>query len=238
MGTPGAAGRGGVLRGSREAVIEKDVRREVARELHDRVAQTLTGMLVDVENFKSQQVGWDDVVKQMDMVQSSTRQVLSSLRQLLHDLRGEDLVGEGFTEALGSMITRFTQKTTIVAELDVRPGWPDVLTPPAYLNLYRIVEEALANVRMHSGAHSVRIVLESRSEDQLALMVDDDGRGVDTDIARPVGLGTVGMRERALFLGGQLEIESEDGAGTTVHAVFPKVHLVPEPDHELLMQGA
>jgi len=207
--------------------VEEDVRRLVARELHDRVAQTLTGMLVDVENFKSQQVGWDDVIRQMDTIQTSTRQVLSNLRQLLHDLRGEGPVGDQFADSLTQLVTRFEERTTIATDLDVRPGWPLLLTPPASLNLYRIVEEALANVRMHSGARSVRVVLESRSDGQLALTVDDDGRGVDTDAARPVGLGTVGMKERVLFLGGLLRIDSEAGVGTTVRAVFPKEHLVP-----------
>lgn len=222
--------------------MERDIRRQLARELHDRVAQTLTGMLVDVENFKSKQVGWDDVIKEMEVVQGSTRQVLSSLRQLLHDLRGEDQSGESLVNALGTLIARFEDKTAIAANLDVRPGWPAVLTPPASMNVYRIVEEALANVRMHSGAHSVHIVLESRAEDDLAVTVNDDGRGVDTDVSRPVGLGTVGMKERALFLGGQLQIQSESGVGTTVHAVFPKVHVVPPQETnstlELSIQGA
>lgn len=237
MATPGAMARGGERLDRRQAAIERDVRKRVARELHDRVAQTLTGMLVDVENFKSQEVGWDDVIRQLDTVQTSTRQVLSNLRQLLHDLRGEDLANEGFADALAHLVRRFEEKTAISAELDVRPGWPAALTAPAYLNLYRIVEEALANVRMHSGAHSVRIVLESREGDELALVVGDDGRGLDTDATRPVGLGTVGMRERALFLGGKLKIESGDGAGTTVQAVFPKVHLIPLTE-ELFMKGA
>jgi signal transduction histidine kinase len=236
MATPQDAANRRTAASSQEAAIEDEVKRMVARELHDRVAQTLTGMLVDVENFKSQPVGWEDVLRQMDMVQSSTRQVLSSLRQLLHDLRGEEQFSDGFVEALGGLITRFGENTQIVAELDIKPGWPRSLTPPASLNLYRIVEEALSNVRMHSGARTVRIVLESMSEDRVAIVVGDDGRGVDTDAARPMGLGTVGMRERALFLGGKLQIESEAGIGTTVHAVFPKGHLVPqEPAPELLV---
>jgi len=210
------------------AEVEDDLRRLIARELHDRVAQTLTGMLVDVENFKSEQVGWDDVIHQMDTIQSSTRQVLASLRQLLHELRGGEIVlGDQFTVSLGQLLTRFEQRTTIAADLDVGPGWPKKLTPPASLNLYRIVEEALANVRMHSGARSVRIVLESQPDGQLALIVNDDGRGVDTDASRPLGLGTVGMKERALFLGGRLRIESQTGGGTKVHAVFPKEFVVP-----------
>jgi len=238
MATPLGAANRRVKASEEQAAIEDEVRRMVARELHDRVAQTLTGMLVEVENFKSQQVEWDDVLRQMDMVQTSTRQVLASLRQLLHDLRGEEQFNDGFVDAVGGLISRFEEKTQIEAKLDIKPGWPQSLRPPAALNLYRIIEEALTNVRMHSGARSVRIVLEPMEGNELALVVGDDGRGVDTDSARPMGLGTVGMKERALFLGGKLRIESEAGVGTTVHAVFPKGLLVPdESAPELLVAG-
>ena len=212
----------------RQAEIEADVRRLVARELHDRVAQTLTGMLVDLENFKAEQVGWDDVLRQMDTIQDSTRQVLQSLRQLLHDLRGDEAVGDRFVDAVGVLAARFEAKTHIEAQLHVLPGWPETLTPPASMNLYRIIEEALANVRMHSGARAVRIVLESASDSRLSVLVVDDGRGVDVHEERPVGLGTVGMKERALFLGGDLKIESGTGDGTTVRATFPEALLTPK----------
>ncbi len=224
MGTPARA-----KSRARKDEVEQEVKRLVARELHDRVAQTLTGMLVDVENFKSQQVGWDDVLSQLDTIQSSTRQVLSSLRQLLHDLRGEEIVVGSFSDALAALIARFGERTLIATELHVMPGWPEQLTSPASLNLYRIVEEALTNVKMHSGASSVRVVLEHDNSGDLVLAIHDDGRGVDTDEARPVGLGTVGMRERALFLGGKLRIEGREGSGTTVRATFRKENLVPEP---------
>jgi signal transduction histidine kinase len=184
-------------------------------------------MLVDVENFKSQQVGWDDVLRQMDTIQSSTRQVLTNLRQLLHDLRGEELVEDGFINSLTTLISQFQEKTRIKVLLEVIPGWPVALTAPASVNLYRIVEEALANVRMHSGAQIVSIVLQPLSEGEVALVVVDDGRGVDTDPSRPTGLGMVGMRERAILLGGKLQIESLDGSGTRVQAAFPTAHLIP-----------
>ena len=204
----------------------EEVRRLVARELHDRVVQTLTGMLIDVENFKSQPVGWSDVLHEMDTIQSSTRQVLNSLRQMLHDLRGEEQqIGKSFVEAVTALVARFKESTEISAELDVKPGWPAALSPTAALNLYRIVEEALNNVRMHSGARSVAILLAAPSADTILLEIGDDGRGLDTHPSRPVGLGTVGMRERALFLGGQLSIEGAIGKGTTVRALFPKIQL-------------
>lgn len=213
----------------------------MARELHDRVAQTLTAMLVDVENFKTQQVAWDDVLLEMDAIQSSTREVLSSLRQLLYDLRGESPVGENFLGALGELVASFKEKSRIEAEIVVDREWPAVLTSAAALNLYRIVEEALTNVRMHSGASSVSVRLEAPMDGQLDLVIGDNGRGLDSSLYRP-GLGTVGMKERALLLGGQLRISSEVGGGTTVRAAFQTRFVVPmahqEPKLELIKQGA
>lgn len=227
MASPPIIARGRVKTRARQAAIEEDVKRLVARELHDRVAQTLTGMLVDLENFKSEQVGWEDVIRQLDSVQNSTRQVLTSLRQLLHDLRGEESLGDSFVDAVGALTVRFEEKTRINTRLTVLPGWPSALTPPASVNLYRIIEEALANVRMHSGAQAVKVVLQPHSESELSVAVGDDGRGLDVDPARPVGLGTVGMRERALFLGGQLSVDSPVGGGTTVLGIFPRDLITP-----------
>jgi signal transduction histidine kinase len=215
---------------TRHTNVEEDVKRLVARELHDRVAQTLTGMLIDLENFKTEPVGWNDVLRQLDLVQDSTRQVLTNLRQLLHDLRGEESVGDSFVTEVGALVSRFEERTRISAQLTVLPGWPESLTRPASLNLYRIIEEALANVQMHSGAHAVHIVLQPHSENELSVLIGDDGRGLDTDASRRLGLGTVGMKERALLLGGQLRIESQIGDGTTVRAVFPKELLAVEHD--------
>ena len=218
---------------SRQAGIEADVRRLIARELHDRVAQTLTGMLVDVELFKTEPVGWDDVLQQLNTIQDSTRHVLHSLRQLLHELRGEETLGDTFVDGVGELVARFEERTRINAQLKVLPGWPESLTPPASVNLYRIIEEALANVRMHSGANAVSITLQPVSENELSVLVVDDGRGVDTDEARRLGLGTVGMKERAVLLGGVLQIESRVGDGTTVRGTFPRDLLTRRMPFEL-----
>lgn len=216
------------------AESQDDLRRLVARELHDRVAQTLTGMLVELENFKTEPVGWEDVLRQLDTVQDSTRQVLRSLRELLHDLRGEQTFSDSFVDAVGELVVRFEQKTAIKTQLSVHPGWPLSLTTPASLNLYRIIEEALANVRRHSGARAVRIVLKPYSDDQVVLIVGDDGHGVSSDDIWPAGMGTLGMKERAVILGGELRIESAQGDGTTVRAIFPRDQLMPKPDGEHL----
>ena len=209
----------------RLAGVEDEVRRMVARELHDRVAQTLTGMLVDVENFKSEQVSWQDVLRQMDTIQSSTRQVLQSLRQLLYDLRGDDVMGEGLQASLRALLGRFEERTNIRSMFEQRAGWPADLAASTSLQLYRIVEEALANVKMHSGARSAYVVLEALPDGELALRVVDDGRGVDMDPSRVVGMGTIGMKERAMLIDGRLDVDSGRGLGTTVSVVFRN----PEP---------
>lgn len=223
-----------------KAAIEEELRRLVARELHDRVAQTLTGMLVEVENFKAEEVGWPDVVEQLDKVQNSTRQVLHNLRHLLQDLRGEEKAQGGLEEAVRTLARSFSAETNINVEVIVEPRWPNVLTRQAYLNLYRIIEEALANVRMHSRARHAEIRLEPYSDSEVSLVVSDDGRGVDTNGSRPMGHGTLGMKERAVLLDGRLSIVSQSGIGTSIRAVFPTGHLVPKdliPSTELLMRS-
>jgi len=205
-----------------DATIEEELRRSLARELHDRVAQTLTLMLVDLENFKLDQTGRESVLRQVDELQDSTREVLNNLRELLYDLRGETAVGDSLVDALGSLLKRFHEKTGIATQLSVNPGWPARLRASSAANIYRIVEEALANVRSHSGAGRVGVTLQTYSESELAMVVRDDGHGAEADQDRPLlGMGMLGMKERALFLGGRLVIESKAGVGTSVLAVFP-----------------
>ena len=222
MASPPIAVRAGIKTRLRHAAIEDEIKRRVARELHDRVAQTLTTMLVELESFKDQPVGWDDVRRKLDSVQTSTRDVLANLRQLLHDLRGEEVLGDTFVESVGSLVSRFEEKTGIAARLTVLPGWPPELTPSSCMNLYRLIEEALTNVRLHSGARAATVVLQPLSDTELSVSVWDDGRGVDAHDGWRLGLGTIGMKERALFLGGELRIESQAGGGTTVQAILPR----------------
>lgn len=202
-----------------------EIRRTLARELHDRVAQTLTAMLIELENFKLDQTGNQIVVREVIGLQESTREVLNNLRRVLYDLRGQDGLEESFVEAVRSAVIHFQEKSQMKAILSVSPSWPPILSHQAALHLLRIVEEALSNVRQHSGANLAEVVLGPALDGEVAIEIRDDGRGVHTDVDRAPGLGVRGMRERALILGGRLEILPAVGGGTSVRGTFPKEQL-------------
>jgi two-component system sensor histidine kinase UhpB len=202
----------------------EEIRRMLARELHDRVAQTLTTMLIELENFKVEQTGRQSVLRQLGELQESTRDVLTNLRHVLYDLRGETGIEEGFLEAVRALLARFQERTHVRVHLSVSPSWPAHLRSQAALNLLRIIEEALNNVRLHSGARLVEVALGPAAGSQLEIEVRDDGRGADSDRAQ--GMGVLGMRERAVILGGRLEVESVAGVGTTVRAILPKEQVI------------
>jgi two-component system sensor histidine kinase UhpB len=210
-----------------EATSVDDLRSMLARELHDGIAQTLTTMLINLENFRMEQLGNQSVLREIAELQESTREVLLNLRLILYDLRGQTGIGEGFTEAVRALLDRFQDKTQLKVVLSVSPAWPPRLLSQAALNLHRIIEEALTNVRLHSGASLVQVALKPVFDGQFAVEVKDDGRGVETEAGwREPGLGLLGMRERASLLGGRLEVESVLGQGTTVRAIIPKEQLL------------
>ena len=207
--------------------IANDVRRVLARELHDRVAQTLTTMLIELENFKVEQSGRQSALRQLGELQDSTRDVLTNLRRVLYDLRGETGIEEGFADAVRALLERFEERTGVNVHLMVSPLWPSRLRSQAALNVYRIIEEALTNVRLHSGARLVEVALGSGLGGHLAVEVRDDGRGAESGAGdRVPGMGVLGMQERAMLLGGRLEVESVAGSGTTVRAILPKEQLI------------
>ena len=205
---------------------EDEIRRMLARELHDRVAQTLTSMLIELENFKLDQNGNHTVVKEVIGLQESTREVLNNLRRVLYDLRGSEESNERFVDAVRALLVAFQEKTHMKAILSVAPSWPARLGTTAALQLLRIIEEALTNVRLHSGGSLVEVVLGPAIDGSVVVEVRDNGRGGESDVAsKTPGLGMLGMRERAVILGGRLEVQAAAGGGTSVRAVFPKEEL-------------
>ena len=196
----------------RPSSAEVYVRQWLARELHDGVAQVLTGMVMEIEQVKAEQTGRRGAQEALDSLQASTRNVLASVRQTLLTLRGEPTLGPNLDEWLQALLDRFHAETGIETRL---------LSAHASINLTRIVEEALHNVRLHSGAQLVLVSL-SEADGVARLYLRDDGRGrKEVDGPAWQGLGTLGMKERALILGGELRVESGFGDGTAIELRLP-----------------
>ena len=205
----------------RSSAAEIYVRQWLARELHDSVAQTLTGMVIEIEQAKAEQAGRRGAVESLESLQASTRKVLANLRQTMLTLRGEPTLGPNLNDWLTDLLESFNAETGIETKLLGADSWPLPLSMHASINLCRIVEEALHNVRLYSGAHEVLVSL-SQDNGVARLYIRDDGRGrTVNDGSAWQGLGTLGMKERAMLLGGEFRVESGFGNGTAIEITLP-----------------
>jgi signal transduction histidine kinase len=147
---------------------------------------------------------------------------LQQVRELSLDLRPMALDDLGLVAALRWYVDREAQRAGLAPEFSA--GDLERLPPELETACFRIAQEALTNVVRHAKAKHLRVEL-SQSGDELHLVVRDDGIGFDPAAigggASDVKLGQLGMRERALIVGGTIEVVSAPGKGTEVHARFP-----------------
>jgi signal transduction histidine kinase len=137
--------------------------------------------------------------------------------------------------ALGNYVREWSKHFGVRAEFHTVGVESGRLEPKVEIHLYRVMQEALNNVHKHAGATQVEVMLERRDGD-VALVVEDNGRGFDPESVVPsegkerLGLG--GMRERAALIGGTLQIESTRGGGTTVFVRVPLAPSAEESAHD------
>jgi two-component system sensor histidine kinase DegS len=135
------------------------------------------------------------------------------------ELRPKALDDFGLVPALKRLGTGFSEQTGIRVEVESFLG-EERLPSEIETALYRIVQESFTNVVKHARASSVSVLVTRKSGSVIAV-IEDDGRGFDTRASRDAGLGLVGMEERVALLNGRLQIESGEGAGTTIVAEVP-----------------
>jgi signal transduction histidine kinase len=186
----------------------------LARELHDGVVQCLTTTLIGLEVLRRDADGAGDA-NHLTAIQADLRAGLTEMRNLVSRLRGAPTVDHGLVTAIDAMVHDLDTRTEIDAGLIVSPDWPDQLPAQVAHQLRRIVQEALVNVRLHAGARAVRVTLDV-VEGSLHVTIADDGCGHPDQSPTSHSYGLLGMRERAVLLGGSLEIASTAQRGTTV----------------------
>jgi signal transduction histidine kinase len=212
-----------------------DERQRMAREIHDTLAQGLTGIVTQLE--AAQQTASDaERERRIDNAKRLARDSLAEARRSVQALRPQALEGSRLPEALAAEVTRWSATSGVTAEVEIT-GDARALHPEVEVTLLRVAQEALANVARHAGASRAGVTL-SYMEDVVTLDVRDDGVGftLPANGDQPAagdpghndaggGFGLIAMRQRITRLAGQLEIESEPGAGTAVSASLPAIPL-------------
>ena len=194
-------------------------RNRVARELHDTLAHTLSGLSVQLEAVKAY---WDiDPQKARSTLEWSLQAAHSGLgetRRALQALRASPLDDLGLSLAVRTMVEDTAARANLALDLSIADQLPSV-SPDVEQCIYRVAQEAVTNVAKHAEAKTMTVILESTGE-KVTLTVRDDGLGFDVDKKdKTNNYGLEGMQERAQLAGGELTVTSKRGEGTTVRLV-------------------
>jgi two-component system sensor histidine kinase UhpB len=192
-------------------------RSRIARELHDEVGQTLTGVMLQVEGLAPRVPA--ELHEQLEELRETARRGTEEVRQIARRLRPEALEDLGLQSALAALATAFGEQAHVRVLRRLQPL--PTLSEEQELVVYRVAQEALTNVARHAHATTVELGLRVDDHDSVVLTVRDDGRGI-TPAAQSSSQGIRGMRERAMLIGADLAITGAPGRGTSIELTIPK----------------
>jgi two-component system, NarL family, sensor histidine kinase UhpB len=192
--------------GRRAIEAQEAERARIGRELHDEVGQALTGVALELQ------------AGELDAAREALRAAADGVREITHGLRPEPLEDFGLRGALVALATSFADRSRLRVTREIAPALPP-LAPETELVVYRVVQEALTNVARHAQARTVVLSVRAQGDGgAVVASVRDDGRGRG---GAAEGTGLQGMRERALLVGGRLDVRDADGGGTEVRLEVP-----------------
>lgn len=222
-----SASAGAVLR------AQEAERARLARDLHDEANQALTGVLLRLQAIAHGAP--PALAAELRETQEVATRAMQELLHLARELRPTALDDHGLEAALRTQLERFGRQASIATTLDLAAGLDGAMDADAQLVTYRVVQESLSNVARHAQARCVHVEVRRR-DGRAVVRVGDDGRGIDPQ--SPRGLGLAGMRERALLAGGTLRVISAPGEGTTVELTIGETRpSVPPPRPPLVVEA-
>ncbi len=201
-------------------------------DLHDGPLQQVYVLAQDVRLLRDQMIMLvgndhrDPVVGRFADLESQVAELHQDLRDLAHSLEPRTLLQLALPDAVGRELTALSRRTEITTSIVV-DGTFDTLSSSQRIALLRVLQEALSNIKQHSGSRAVSVTLREDEAEGVCMEVRDDGHGFDSDAFVPAkdgqsGIGLAGMRERLRLLDGRLEIESRPGGPTIVRARLPR----------------
>ena len=205
---------------------QENERRNLARELHDEVGQSLSAILMEAENAACA-AEFAEARGHLDSIRSLAGKTVNQVRDLALLLRPSMLDDFGLVPALKWHAREMSKRTGLHIRVTADDAAGDL--PDEHKTcIYRLVQEAVNNSARHAHARTVEVRV-AHQPHRVLLSVRDDGAGFDTSFVR--GLGLLGMEERVHRLGGRLHIDSQLGRGTLVEAELPLVELAPGNGH-------
>jgi len=207
---------------TREELTISQERNRMARELHDTLAHTLTGLTVQLQAVSAYwDVDSDQAKKMLESSLDSTRFGLAETRRALKDLRAAPLKDLGLSLAIRELAQSVASKTNMKLKLHIQDSLP-TLGQEINQCLYRVAQEAISNVDFHSNATALAVKLFA-DEGNIHLVIKDDGIGFNLKGEYPGHWGIKGMIERGTLIGGRLDVHSAPEDGTEIHLRIPYV---------------
>jgi PAS domain S-box-containing protein len=195
-------------------------RQRVARELHDDVGQAIATVGVLLHTLEQTPGSVPEEARPaLEATHTTIRQITESVARIVRDYHPAELLGLGFEDTVRAHARQFAHRHSLALRLATVPV-AGLLPPDHELHIYRIVQEALANVAHHARARRVALRL-TRQRQRLVLTVRDNGVGFAPERSRASGLGLVTMRERAELMQADLVVRSVPGHGTEIRIAVP-----------------
>jgi PAS domain S-box-containing protein len=210
---------------------EENERRRLSRELHDVIGQHITALILGLRDLAAGE-GQSEPESRIESLIAIANKLGEDAHRLALDFRPTALDDLGLESALTGYIQEWSARTGVRAVFHATGERERRLAPHLETMFYRVVQEALTNVVRHAAAHHVNVILKTTAT-EAAMVVEDDGRGLDAQLAFEAAakrnrLGLRGMRERVQVLGGTLEIESTPEKGTALFIRVPLKRAVVE----------
>ncbi|MGB5924672.1 MAG: PAS domain S-box protein [Dehalococcoidia bacterium] len=204
---------------------QEEERKRLARELHDDTSQQILLLTHGVDNLasKAERYSSQELRNELGKLYELSQQTYQNIKHYAQALRPSILDDLGLMAAI-KWLAEETHKLSAI-EIQVKTDIIPLLPPETQLVLFRIVQEALNNVHRHSGASEAGITAECRG-DEIRVTISDNGKGFElpqqlSDFAGQGKLGLTGMAERVRLIGGELEVSSQEGKGTTIVVKVP-----------------
>ena len=218
----------------RVLLVQEEERKRISRELHDVIAQMLTGINVRLANLKIEATeNTQGICRKISRTQQLVEKSVNDVHRFAGELRPAVLDDLGLIPALQSFLKKFTKETGLRVSLKFFDG-VEQLSNSKRTALYRVAQEALSNVAQHAKASRVTICFE-RLPNAVCMKIKDNGKTLKTERIRHTRkdqhLGLLGMRERVEMVGGTFTFDSPSGKGTTIQAHIPLTNGTKERIH-------